>query len=210
MKRLVLVAWCMVMAGSALAQTEFGVLAGPEFSSLTSKVNDAKTTTHMLVGVAAGAYARLPLAGAFFVQPSLLYEGKGGSQQQSGYKIKTRLNYLTLPIDFLYMPVPVGGSSGRWMAGLGPYLAYGLSGKISGGPSVSEASGDPFRDGAGAQKRFDAGADVMVGYAFNTGFSLGLHADLGVLNLAHDGNSQNGLRNTAFKVLLGYRIGTGR
>jgi hypothetical protein len=210
MKRLVMVVWCVALAGSALAQTAFGVLAGPEFSSLTSKMNGAKTTTHMLAGVAAGAYVRLPLAHAFSVQPSLLYEGKGGSQQQSGYKVKTRLNYLTLPVDFLYMPVSAGPSSGQWMVGLGPYLAYGLSGKISGGPSLVDVSGDPFRDGAGAQKRFDAGADVMAGYSFDTGFSVSLHADLGVLNLAHEGNSQNGLRNTAFKVLLGYRVGTSR
>lgn len=198
------------MAGSAFAQSEFGVLAGPDFSSINAKMNGAKITSHLLMGVAAGVYARLPLTGPFFLQPSLLYAGKGGSQQLAGYKIKTRLHYLTLPVDVLYMPASVGGATGRWMAGLGPYLAYGLSGKVSGGPAIGQASGDPFRDGAGAQKRFDAGADVLLGYAFDSGFSLGLHADLGILNLAHQGNSQNALRNTAFKILLGYRIGSTR
>jgi len=200
---LILAACCVTLA--VTAQTTYGVRAGSNFSSITTKIQGGKNTSNMLVGVAAGVYANLPVAPELVLQPSLMYEGKGGSDQQAGYRVKTRLNYLTLPVDLLYRsPLSPGGF---WSVGLGPYFGYGLSGKVSGGPNNGNSGVDPFKVGGGSIKRFDFGADVQLGYESASGFNIGISTELGVLNTAKHGDSKNASRNTSFDILLGYTFG---
>lgn len=196
----------LLSVNNANAQTTYGIKLGPDFSSLTDKVSGTKETTKMLVGLTGGVYANVPIAPQFYVQPSLMYEGKGGKDKSTD--VKTRLNYLTLPIDFLFKPEMPNGS-GSWIVGLGPYFGYGLSGKTSGTVGSTAFSGDPFKDnGGGASlKRFDAGANVQLGYEMANGFNIGLNAELGLVNIENKGDNQNSARNTSFGVMVGYTLG---
>lgn len=196
---------------TASAQVSYGVKLGPDFSSLTNKVDNSKTTSKMLVGLAGGVYANLPIAPQFYIQPSLMYEGKGGKDKNSD--VKTRLNYLTLPIDFLFKPEMPNGS-GSWMIGFGPYFGYGIGGKTSGMVGNTTFSQDPFKDnGAGASlKRFDAGANVQLGYEMANGFNIGLNAEWGLINILNNSGSgssdnSNSAHNTSFGVTVGYTLG---
>ncbi|TAN14761.1 MAG: PorT family protein [Chitinophagaceae bacterium] len=211
MKKIMFPVMVLLMGGITLltvntadAQVSYGVKLGPDFSSMTSKVGGSKETTKMIAGFAGGVYANLPIAPQFYIQPSLMYEGKGGKDKSTD--VKTRLNYLTLPIDFLFKPEMPNGS-GSWIVGIGPYFGYGLSGKIS---SVSR---DPFKDyGGGASlKRFDAGANVQLGYEMANGFNIALNTELGLVNIlnngATSGGSGNTAHNTSFGVTLGYTLG---
>lgn len=233
MKKLIVPVAALIMAGlfmipvkKAAAQmgyggmpaTTFGIKAGPSFSSITSKSEGDKNTSDMLVGIEGGVYANIPIAPQFYIQPSLMYEGKGGKETASGNgtdaEVKTRLNYLTLPIDFLFKPEMPNGS-GAWIVGVGPYLGYGISGKskLSGnaGETGVSTSFDPFKEGLigdeAALKRFDAGANVQLGYEMANGFNIGLNANLGLINIAKEGDSDNSTRNTNFGVTLGYTFG---
>lgn len=203
----------LAIAGASFAQSSFGIKVGPNFSSMSTKMDGNKETSKMMVGVAGGVYANLPLAPEFYIQPSLMYEAKGGkdSYEESGVDVtaKTRLNYITLPVDLLFKPEMPNGS-GAWIVGVGPYVGYGISGKskIEGG-SLS-ASSDPFKkNGAtdAALKRFDAGANVQLGYEMASGFNVGLNANLGLINIRNNGDSKNSARNTSFGVMLGYTFG---
>jgi len=208
MKKVFFTMAALCMAAGAFAQTTYGVKVGPDFSSYTSKVSGSKETSKMLVGVAGGVYANIPLAPEFYVQPSLMYEGKGGKSKDNTH-VKTRLNYLTLPIDLLFKPEMPNGS-GAWIIGVGPYLGYGISGKSAYSDNGNEISVDPFKDnGAGdaGLKRFDAGANVQLGYEMASGFNIGLNAELGLVNLMNHGDSDNSLRNTSFGVTVGYTLG---
>ncbi len=198
--------------------TTFGIKAGPSFSSMTSKTNGEKNTSEMMVGVEGGVYANIPIAPQFYIQPSLMYEGKGGKEtyEDNGVsrKFKTRLHYLTLPIDFLFKPEMPNGS-GAWIIGVGPYLGYGISGKskLSGavGDFEGSSSFDPFKEdvmgGDPTLNRFDAGANVQLGYEMANGFNIGLNANLGLINLQKNGDNDNSARNTNFGVTLGYTFG---
>lgn len=207
MKKVVLTLSALLIVGATFAQTTFGVKLGPSFSSLASKTDGSKETSKMLVGLAGGVYANLPLVPEFYIQPSLMYEGKGGKDKNSD--IKTRLNYLTLPIDLLFKPEMPNGS-GAWIIGVGPYLGYGFSGKASGNVGGGEVSIDPFKDngqtGGAVLKRFDAGANVQLGYEMANGFNIGLNAELGLINLLNNGDNDNSVRNTSFGVNVGYTL----
>lgn len=209
MKKIVLVAIVVCFSVAAFGQTTFGVKAGPDFSSLSMKTNGAKISSKGLIGVQAGVYANISAASQLVVQPALMYSGKGGKYDLGAGDMQTqRLHYLVLPIDLLFTPEMPDGS-GSWFVGAGPYLAYGISGKISDDNPSGSSSVDPFKDygGGAALKRFDAGADVQVGYEMASGFNFGLSADLGLMNLASSGNQQGTAHNTSFAVLLGYTFG---
>jgi hypothetical protein len=199
MKKILFTVAVLCIAGAAFAQTTYGVKLGPNFSSMSNKVDGHKETLKMIVGLSGGVYANIPIAPEFYIQPSLMYEGKGAKAKDSDEDGKVRLNYLTLPIDLLFKPQMPNGS-GSWIIGVGPYLGYGFSGKYS------EGGGDPFKGDFGL-KRFDAGANVQLGYEMANGFNIGLNAELGLLNLVDNGDSDNSARNTSFGVMVGYTLG---
>ncbi|GEP95242.1 porin family protein [Chitinophaga cymbidii] len=205
MKKVLFSVAALLIAGASFAQVKFGVTAGPSFSSYTGKEAGDKETSKLITGLRAGVTVDLPLADEFYIQPSLLYVGKGGKLTDGDVDLKTRLNYLELPINFMYKP-EVG--AGNLFIGLGPYLAYGLSGKTKVDGGDNEASTDiEWGSDPGQLKRLDAGANFQVGYEFPMGFNVGLHTDLGLVNGLGDGDNDNSFRNTSFGVSVGYKFG---
>lgn len=197
----------------AKAQAVFGVKAGPDFSSIATKTNGtagSKLTSNGLIGLEAGVYAEIPAAKQIVIQPALLYDGKGGKYNIGGGYVQTeRFNYLMIPVDVLFKPEMPNGS-GAWYLGAGPYLAYAISGKISDTQNSSDNI-DPFKNyGNGAQlNRFDAGAQVQLGYEMATGLNIGLDASLGLMNIAAHGNLNHATRNTSFALTIGYTFLSG-
>src|SRR5690625_7336784 len=99
----------------AEAQTAFGMKVGPNFSNMTVE-NEADLDTKINIGIQGGLYANLPIGNEFYIQPSLMYENKGTKIEISDLDVdmKMNLNYLTLPVDFLYKPEMLNGS-GSWI-----------------------------------------------------------------------------------------------
>ncbi|RPD40290.1 porin family protein [Chitinophaga barathri] len=205
MKKALLSVAALLIAGATFAQTKFGIVAGPSWSSYTEKVGGDKETSDLLTGFRAGITADLQLADEFYIQPSLLYTGKGGKDEILGFDTRLRINYLELPINFMYKP-EVG--NGNLFIGLGPYLAVGLSGKNKTVLGNNLVENDiEFGDEIDEIKRFDAGANFQVGYELPMGLNFGLFTDLGLINLRGNGDSDNSFRNTAFGVNVGYKFG---
>lgn len=208
MKKVLLSAVAMLIAGLSFGQVKWGVVAGPNFSSSTVKAGGDKETSDLLIGVRAGVTADLPLADEFFIGTGLLYAGKGGKNKDNS-DFKTTLSYLQLPILFTYKP-QVG--SGNLVLGVGPYLAYGIGGKHKGG--IGNLTGDlkAFDDESGVYKlkRFDAGAGIQVGYELPQGLYFGLNTDLGLVNVASESTVAGqdfSWKNTSFGVSVGYKFG---
>ncbi|MBO9152770.1 porin family protein [Chitinophaga sp. GCM10012297] len=205
MKKALLSVAALLIAGATFAQTKFGIVAGPSFSSYTYKISGDKETSSLLTNFRAGLTADLQLADEFYIQPSLLYTGKGGKEEVLGFDTKTNISYLELPINFMYKP-EVG--NGNLFIGLGPYFAVGLGGNSETVVGNSVVKNDiEFGDENGEMKRFDAGANFQVGYELPMGLNFGLFTDLGLINLRGNGDSDNSFRNTAFGVTVGYKFG---
>src|SRR5690625_1128996 len=144
----------------ASAQTSFGIEAGPTISNTVTKFGHNKTSSQLILGGIGGFYAIVPLSENLFLKPALLYQTKGGSEQAAdGNKIKTHLNYLSLPINVLFK-TPMQNGNGSWIVGLGPYVAYGISGKQTRTSDDTEV--DLFKyEGL---KRADAGINAALGF----------------------------------------------
>ncbi|NLR78829.1 porin family protein [Chitinophaga eiseniae] len=203
MKKLVLSVAALLIASMTFAQAQWGIVAGPQFSSVTTKsANSSKETSKILTSVRAGVTVDIPLADEFYIGTGLLYSGKGGKDKNSD--MKTTLSYLELPVNFMFKP-EVG--SGRLVLAAGPYVAYGIGGKYKDIPVVGERKA--FEDEAGLLqlKRFDAGVGINVGYELPAGLFFGLNTDLGLVNAMKNTANDASFKNTSFGVSIGYKFG---
>jgi len=205
MKKVLLSIAALMIAGITFGQTKFGIVAGPNFSSATTK-NAAgnKETGDLKVGLRAGVTADLPLADEFYIGTGLLYVGRGNKASDN---FKTSLSYLQIPINFLFKPEVGDG----WLnLGAGPYVAYGLGGKHKGTVGNLTAEWKAFDDESNAiaakLKRFDAGLGIVAGYEMKAGLYLGLNADLGLVNVYDNTDNDRSWRNTSFGVSVGYKF----
>jgi len=89
--------------------------------------------------------------------------------------------------------------SGVLYGGLGPYVAYGLGGKVK----YNGGSEPVF--GSQGYKRFDAGVHFQAGYRFKMGLSVGVGYDLGLYDKSNDPSDYTSTNRTMmFEV--GYSV----
>lgn len=129
--------------------------------------------------------------GEIVISPAVEFVQKGDKEFE---KEKIRENYLEGQIDVLYKYNLSDG--GYIYGGLGPFIGYGIGGKVAGGESSFDAT-----DGL---KRFDAGLNLKGGYAFASSLQFSLGYDLGLANRSRFPDYTSKSRNLSFSV--GYSV----
>jgi Outer membrane protein beta-barrel domain len=197
----------LLLATNSFSQTSFAVRAGIQFFNLNGKDENGDNLGNKLnTGFHIGANAEIPVAEDFYVQPELLFSVKGAKTKYSGSDVKTKLNYLELPVNFLYKPAL---GEGKLLLGFGPYLAYGLGGKVTDGSNEADVK---FDNSPGTSldavylKPIDAGANILFGYEFANRVSAQFNAQLGLVNI-NPYSSDAVIKNTGFGFSVGYRFG---
>lgn len=203
---------CMAWTAlSASAQSEeekvtFGLRAGVNFQNFNGKdENGDNLSNSLVVKYNAGANVEFLLAPDYYLQAGLLFSAKGSKKGSTNYQ----LNYVELPIYFLFKP-QLG--SDRILLGLGPYLAYGVGGKVKTNGSsakINYAGEASAADYYKTFKPFDAGANFLAGYEFNNGLSFQINAQLGLTSISPKASflpKQPAYKNTGFGLSLGYRF----
>ena len=206
------------LAAVSQAQVSFGVHAGVNFQNINGKdYNGDKLTNDLKTGFQGGVVVELPVAPDFYIQPGLSFSTKGAKEKQGEFTGKLSISYLELPIHFLYKP-KLG--SGKLIVGFGPYVAYGVGGKMKfEGGGTSETRNLKFKNKLTTEqlmddniyvRPLDAGADIFFGYEFNFKVSVQLNAQLGLLKMdpSYEGNENDKSvsKNTGFGLSLGYRF----
>ncbi len=199
----------------------FGILGGVNFQNLNGKdYNGDKLENDMLIGFHAGVNVQIPIAPEFYFQPGLLFSTKGAKSVTdvlgTTYTTTVNLSYVELPLNLVYKGAL---GSGFVLVGFGPYVGYGIAGKVKteGGiialdndiefKNVVEL-GDPLT--VPYFKAFDAGANVFAGYEMAGGLFFQLNAQLGMLNINPEDkripDDKTSVKNTGFGLSLGYRF----
>ena len=204
MKKVFLSVTALLIATVSFGQVQWGIVAGPQFSSITSKnvpLNNGKETSKIVTNVRAGITVDIPFAEDFYLGTGLVYSGKGGKDKNTD--VKTNLSYLEVPIHFMYKP-EVG--TGRLVLAAGPYVAVGVGGKIK---DTGFGDLDVYDDEASIlrQKRFDCGLGLNIGYELPVGLYFGLNGDLGLVNTAYNTDNDRKFHNNSFGVSVGYKFG---
>ncbi len=229
MKKLILLAAFAVTTSIASAQVSFGVQLGANiaFGKRTTVDNSGLPTAFSndpKVGVIGGFLAEIPLGSTLAFRPELNFIQKG-SKTNSTFSIyesnsKITLNYIEMPLNVVYK-LNVG--SGNFFFGLGPTLAFGISGKIKttdpNDPTNNENTTVKFdgkkdadlsaTDDKAHLKAFDFGANIIAGYKLGMGvfFKLGYTYNFVELDPNHSDTDKPSYKNRGFNVCVGYMIG---
>ena len=201
--------------------TSFGLRAGVNFQNINGKdENGDKLDNDMLTGFNIGINAEIPVGIDFYFQPGLLYTIKGAKSEDvilgQTIKGKVKISYIELPLNFLYKPML---GNGHLLLGFGPYVALGLSGKVTYEGGGSSSSSDiKFKnkvmntdsDDVVYVRPVDAGGNLLAGYEFSNRVSFQLNAQLGLtkINPEYEGvtGDKTSAKNTGFGFSLGFRF----
>ena len=201
--------------------TSLGLRGGVNFQNVNGKdENGDKIENDILTGFNIGINAEIPVGIDFYFQPGLLYTIKGAKSEDVilGQTInsKMKISYVELPLNFLYKPLL---GKGHLILGFGPYVALGLSGKVTydgGGSNVTEnikfqnkvMNTDP--QDVVYIRPLEAGANLLAGYEFANRVSFQLNTQLGLtkINPEYEGASDDkaSAKNTGFGFSLGFRF----
>jgi hypothetical protein len=200
------------------ARITFGIRAGVNFQNFNGKDSQGdKLKNDMIVGFNTGVNVELPVAPDFMLQPGLLFSIKGTKKTEGTTTGKLTVDYIELPVNFIFKPVL---GNGRLLLGFGPYIAYGIAGKLKLSDSEIDVeknlkfennlSQSQLMDEEYYLRPFDAGANLLAGYEFNAGISFQLNVQLGLLktNPGYEGDSEDkkSVKNTGFGISAGYRF----
>jgi len=202
----------ILLAGSSLAvsaqvQTTFGIKGGVNFAKIVASGSDGNTNVSVssgtLTSFSAGVFADSPISNEFSIQPALLYSVKGGDSNDGNSTGKLKLNYLQIPVNFVYN-APLG--FGKVFIGAGPYAAYALSGKVQDIVGNNTVSVDvTFGDDADSDfKRMDFGATALAGVKFSNGLLLNVSYDLGLSNISPGLSGDASIKNRVFGISAGF------
>ena len=222
--KLISIAMILMLSGSLVmaqgydkAKTSFGVISGINLQNLTGKdYNGDKLTNDMILGYHAGVNIQIPIAPQFYFQPGLLFSTKGAKNSIGSITSTTKLSYIEMPLNLVYKAML---GNGYFMLGFGPYIGYGIGGKVTtkGGDleletdvefkNVVETS-DPLL--TTYYKAFDVGGNIFAGYQMANGIFGQFNTQMGLVAINPEDkrvtNDDSSVKNTGFGVSVGFRF----
>lgn len=216
MNKWLLTASLLFLSVAGFSQVSIGAQLGAVNSNPSYKYNvtTQKFETEGKWSWQAGLMADIPLGeGGFRFMPELKYVNKGFNtninttipilNQQVPLVVTggTNLSYLELPVNFAYA-ADLG--SGKLIIGAGPYVGYGLGIKddvkaVVNGQEVTIREVEYGTD----IKRFDYGANAMLGYLLNGGLMLKANYSLGLADISNQGDGTE-YKNRYFGISVVY------
>jgi hypothetical protein len=183
-KFLLLLAVCCSLTMMSKGQgARFGFDAGI-LSSMAKVTSDNQTSSSKSrIGFNVGVLVDVKMGNDFSFQPGLNFVQKGGKDDEGSTSADISLNFLELPLDFIYH---AKGKTGSFFIGAGPSLSYGLSGKAkvtSGGVTITESLhlGSSENDDL---KRLEFGGNVLTGYEWKSGVFISFNYNAGFSNMS--------------------------
>jgi hypothetical protein len=202
---------CISIIPFANAQKDkFGFAAGGTFGWMRSESEDGtKSVSAVLPAFSFGVVGDFPVGHAFSFQPALSFLQKGQSNSEGATSWNIRLNYLEMPLNFLYK---TPGTHGHFVVGLGPAFSYGLSGTTSStNNGQSETDHVHFGNSLEDLRSFEISGNILVGYEWKGGFFMQLNYNMGFSNLfPYDSQYPNDpgyMKNSYVGLRLGYFLG---
>ena len=204
-----------------LAFTLFVLMGVVARAGIANQTGDADGDPHYSYTLGVGA--DIGVGGNWALPPTLFFVRKGMSNSSEvrsddiGMKGDLTLNayYLELPVMAAYR-IPLERMDVVLYAG--PYLAYGVGGKVKSTVTGREDSDEPVRKitesqsvfGNGGLKRFDSGLGLGMDLEFGR-FIAGINVNIGLVNLARTKDfdydeDDIAVRNLAAHISFGYKF----
>ena len=211
MRKLSMLFLAAVFASSLTAycqKTSFGITGGASLANMHLKSQDISISVDNKIGLTVGVFADVAMSENFSFQPALNYVQKGAKNKMTDidYESKITLNYIELPLNFLFKP---DMAKVRFFAGGGPSIAYALSGKEKETDNgVTNTYKYKFGNNPDEHdlKAMDFGANFLTGIETKGGFLVAINYNLGLSNLAPGGSSDGTVKSRYFGFKVGYML----
>ena len=205
MKKIItLIAIAAIAAQIVQAQkSAFGFTAGATLSKMTAKFEGGSLTTQSKIGFTAGVMGNIPIGKDFSFMPALNFVQKGSKSKRESYESTTNLNYIEIPLNFVYL---VPGKSGHLFLGGGPSVAYGISGKTKSNDPM-DAGNVKVKFGSTVDddiKPLEIAANLLLGYQFKNGFNIAANYNMGINNISPEEGFKG--HNNYFGLRLGMML----
>ena len=194
MKKILLISILASVSLSSCVCHNLGLTTGLNMASVNGEDTD---NFNARTGMFFGGFAELCVTNEFAVQPELFYSMQGAKYSQSdGYDGTFKLDYINLPImakikvvDELYIQA-------------GPQIGFLLSATDE-FKSTNDSGEDDIKD---SLKNLDFGANIGLGYQFESGLNFGARYNFGLSNIndvaGFDVKNQNGV----FQFSVGFKF----
>lgn len=215
MKRFLFTLMFSVCTFLGFSQIQFGIQAGVSIPNVNRSVPGISFPgfsmgSNHITGPVAGITGSIHLWKWLEFRPELNYIQRGAYIYSSfvSYTVegKYRLNYINVPLNIVYRH-KLG--QGKIFAGLGPELAFGLSGKGKGDNNQNVKIKFDGKDEMSSDfihlKALDFGLSFCLGYQLNNGLLLNGGYFLGLTDI--DPNKDFDWKNHGFSIKLGYLFG---
>lgn len=170
---------------TASSPVRFGLKAGLNVSTISNYDVNSKA------GFYAGAFATIPVAQDFSVQPEVLYSGVGAKSKHDSSD-KLNLDYIAVPVMFQYNALP------NLYVEAGPQFGFLVSAKSkfnNGSVDVKDAT-----------KGFDFGLGLGAGYYFTPNIGVNLRYLAGLTDIVKDRIGGDSAKNGVFQAGLSYKF----
>lgn len=208
MKKVLICALSLLVAGVANAQTgggvKLGIKGGVDVSNMIPSDEDENFDTEFKTGFHAGIFTNIPLAGGLSFAPELLYSQKGyktsGSTLIGGpYEFSVTTNFIEVPVLLNIR------AADNFNIHLGPQVSFLTSTTESFEQGANEYRSTVEEENDNLKKSLVGG---VVGVGFNVGPKLGIHGRY-ALDLQKNENGTSTTpryRNQVFQVGLGITL----
>lgn len=215
MKRVILSPLLLIFFITAYTQSiKYGLTAGATFGSQRVQAGNIGITADSRIGFTIGGLADIPIAAQFVFQPALNFTQKSSRfsifQDGEGVEATQTLNYIELPLNVLFR---TDAGKGKFFAGAGPSLAFGISGHgktktTFSGQTEEESSSIKFGNNETEDdyKPLDFGGTLITGYELNNGAFIALNYNFGFSDIAL-ASEEASIKNKYFGVRVGFKFG---
>jgi hypothetical protein len=195
MKKHILAASALLLAGIIQAQVRFGVKGGLNFAHVSTNTPAISDYDKVLPTFHLGLITDVSANDHFSFQPQVIIQGKGTKIKYDSEDTLYRFISLDIPLNLLFK------SEGFFIGG-GANLGFNLDANYKQNGSRTDIG---IGSGENEFKRFDFGLHFMAGYESEAGFLIGVNYLRGVTNLRNAANHD--WRNHVFSVSVGYLFG---
>lgn len=184
------------------SQARFDIHGGMSMANITNSEADLK------VGYTLGVGMDYSFNDMWSFQSGLNFTSKGCKASEAGVDLKMNPVYLDIPLlAALKINITEGN---RFLINLGPYVGFGLGGKMTVEQGGAEIGTKLFKKVDGAQEavmnRCAVGLQYGIGFELDNHYLINLTGQYGFTNMVKESFADESNKNLAFLLTVGYRF----
>ena len=193
MKKIILgfafIASVVAVKAQDAAGPAFGIKAGANFANLKYTVDGDDESADMKIGFHVGGFVNIPIGETFAFQPELVFSQEGAKQEieMLDEDAKVNLSYINVPLLLQY-------NASGFFAETGPQVGFLIGAKTK----LDDAEEDIKDD----MESINLSWAVGLGFKTASGLGFGARYNLGLSNLAKEGDDDNKIKGNVIQVSI--------